>query len=101
MEGIEITENVKARDGKPVFLQMGVHHAREWPSGEHAMEWAYELVNGYKANNARVRGLMGRRAHDRRADREPRRLQHLARGGEATDRRRTPGGGDTTRPPTW
>ena len=36
---------------------MGIHHAREWPSGEHAMEWAYELVKGYKANNARVRRL--------------------------------------------
>ena len=60
VEGIEITEDVAARDGKPVFLQMGVHHAREWPSGEHAIEWAYELVNGYRANNARVRNLMAR-----------------------------------------
>ena len=58
VNGIEITENVTASDGKPIFLNMGVHHGREWPSGEHAMEWAYELVNGYKANNARVRGLM-------------------------------------------
>ena len=58
VNGIEITENVTASDGKPIFLNMGVHHAREWPSGEHAMEWAYELVNGYKADNARVRGLM-------------------------------------------
>ena len=55
VEGIEITENAQARDGKPVFLQMALHHAREWPSGEHAMEWAYELVNGYKAGDARVR----------------------------------------------
>jgi hypothetical protein len=60
VEGIEITEGVGARDGKPVFLQMALHHAREWPSGEHAMEWAYELVNGYKAGNARVRDLMRR-----------------------------------------
>ena len=37
--GIEITENVTRNDGKPAFLNMGVHHAREWPSGEHAMEW--------------------------------------------------------------
>ncbi|MDQ3163306.1 MAG: peptidase M14 [Actinomycetota bacterium] len=58
VEGIEITSNVNARDGKPVFLQMGVHHAREWPSGEHAMEWAYELVNGYRAGNARVTSLV-------------------------------------------
>jgi hypothetical protein len=41
VEGIEITTSPNARDGKPVFLQMGVHHAREWPSAEHAMEWAY------------------------------------------------------------
>ncbi len=44
VNGIEITTNVaKINDGKPVFAQMGVHHAREWPSGEHAMEWAFEL----------------------------------------------------------
>ena len=59
VEGIEITTDVNARDGKPVFLQMGVHHAREWPSAEHAMEWAYELVKGYKAGDARVRRLVG------------------------------------------
>jgi Zinc carboxypeptidase len=59
VSGIEITTNVdNLRDGKPVFLQMGVHHAREWPSGEHAMEWAYELVNGYKAGNARTVNLV-------------------------------------------
>lgn len=58
VQGIEITENATARDGKPVFLQMGVHHAREWPSGEHAMEWAYELIKGYKAGNPIVRRLM-------------------------------------------
>jgi len=60
VQGIEISENVRARDGKPVFFQMGVHHAREWPSGEHAMEWAYELINGYKARDSRVVQLMGR-----------------------------------------
>ena len=54
VEGIEITRNPRARDGKPVFLQLGVHHAREWPSGEHAMEWAYELLRGYRAGNRRA-----------------------------------------------
>jgi len=58
VEGIEITTNVGARDGKPVFVQLGVHHAREWPSGEHALEWAYELVNGYKTGNARAASLV-------------------------------------------
>ena len=52
--GIEITTNVNANDGKPAFLNMGVHHAREWPSGEHAMEWAYELINGFKAGDPRA-----------------------------------------------
>ena len=58
VEGIEITTNPNARDGKPVFLQMGAHHAREWPSAEHAMEWAYELVLGYRRGDARVRRLV-------------------------------------------
>jgi hypothetical protein len=57
--GVEITDDVKASDGKPVFLQMGVHHAREWPSGEHAMEWAHELVNGFGKND-RVTSLVRR-----------------------------------------
>jgi hypothetical protein len=60
VEGIEIASNVAARDGRPAFLQLGVHHAREWPSGEHAIEWAYELVNGYRNGDARVRDLVTR-----------------------------------------
>jgi hypothetical protein len=47
LEGVEVTENVNERDGKPVFLMVGEHHAREWPSSEHTIEWAYELVTGY------------------------------------------------------
>lgn len=47
--GVEIGQDVtRAGDGKPVDLTMGLHHAREWPSGELAMEWAYELVDGYR-----------------------------------------------------
>jgi hypothetical protein len=59
VHGIEITKDVEASDGKPVFLQMGVHHAREWPSGEHAMEFAFELVRGY-GRDARITDLMSR-----------------------------------------
>ena len=58
VEGIEITTNPRRESGKPVFLQMGIHHAREWPSGEHAMEWAYELINGYRAGDPRVVNLV-------------------------------------------
>jgi zinc carboxypeptidase len=60
VEGIEIATNPTARDGRPVFLQLGVHHAREWPAGEHAMEWAYELILGYRRGDARVRDLVSK-----------------------------------------
>ncbi|WP_156754327.1 M14 family zinc carboxypeptidase [Actinokineospora pegani] len=46
-------------DGKATNVVMGVHHAREWPAGEHAMEWAHELVNGHKAGGA-TKALVGR-----------------------------------------
>ncbi len=58
VEGIELATNPNARDGRPVFLQMGVHHAREWPSGEHAMEWAFELVTGYRSGDPRAQRLL-------------------------------------------
>ena len=58
VEGIEITTHPRREDGKPVFLNMALHHAREWPSGENAMEWAHELVNGYKAGDPRVVNLV-------------------------------------------
>jgi Zinc carboxypeptidase len=59
VEGIEITSNVhNLNDGKPVYAQMGLHHAREWPSGEHTIEWAFDLVNGYKSGEARTRHLV-------------------------------------------
>ena len=58
--GIEITQNVGASDGKPVFLQMGVHHAREWPSAEMPMEWAIDLVKSYNDGDQRVRDLLAK-----------------------------------------
>ena len=58
VEGVEITENVQVDDGKPVFLNVGVHHAREWPSGEMAMEFAFEMVNKFKAADERTVGLL-------------------------------------------
>lgn len=44
ISGVEIARNVDAADGRPVFFTMGVHHAREWPSAEAAMEFAQMLV---------------------------------------------------------
>ena len=60
VHGIEITENVNASDGKPVFLQTGIHHAREWPSSEHAMEFAYDIINGYNRKDPRITSLAKR-----------------------------------------
>jgi hypothetical protein len=46
--GVELSDNVDAKDdGKPTYFVMGTHHAREWPAGEIAMEFAWHLVNNY------------------------------------------------------
>jgi hypothetical protein len=60
VEGIEIAARVRRSDGRPSFAMFGVHHAREWPSGEHTMEWAYELINGYRDGVGKYRELMNR-----------------------------------------
>ena len=56
--GIEIGRDVQAaEDGRPTFALFGVHHAREWPSGELAMEFAYDLVKSY-GSDARITRLL-------------------------------------------
>jgi hypothetical protein len=46
--GIEIAENVgRATDGRPVMIQVGTHHAREWPANESTLEWGYELIKNF------------------------------------------------------
>jgi hypothetical protein len=45
IQGVEIADNVNADDGRPVFFLMGLHHAREWPSEEAAMEYATMLAD--------------------------------------------------------
>lgn len=43
--GVEIASNVNvAGDGRPVYVVMGLHHAREWPSAEIAAEFAADLA---------------------------------------------------------
>ena len=34
---------------------IGVHHAREWPSGEHSIEFAYDLLTDYATSDAHDR----------------------------------------------
>ena len=58
IEGLEITKDVNDPHGKPVFFMTGVHHAREWPSGELTMEWAFEAVTKYKAEDPRMQKLL-------------------------------------------
>ncbi|MGW0574383.1 M14 family zinc carboxypeptidase [Streptomyces sp. NPDC002920] len=58
--GIELTTDVaNTADGKPVMLTLGLHHATEWPAAEHAVEWAYELAQGYRRDRV-IRALVSR-----------------------------------------
>src|SRR4051794_26353930 len=58
IQGIEVTNNVKAADdGKPAFFLMGVHHAREWPSAEIPVEFGLYLTGNY-GKDARVTALL-------------------------------------------
>jgi hypothetical protein len=60
IRGIEIGGNVRAKaDGRPTFVLLGLHHAREWPSGELAMEFAVDLVKSY-GKDARITRLLDR-----------------------------------------
>jgi hypothetical protein len=46
--GVEISSDVtRTDDQKPFAFVMGVHHAREWPSGEIVMEYAHYLVQQF------------------------------------------------------
>ncbi|MFM9368561.1 M14 family zinc carboxypeptidase [Streptomyces sp. Da 82-17] len=58
VHGVEIAHDVRATDdGRPVFLMLGLHHAREWPSGEHTVEFAHDLVKNY-GSDARITALL-------------------------------------------
>jgi Zinc carboxypeptidase/RTX calcium-binding nonapeptide repeat (4 copies) len=58
IQGIEIAADVDATDdGRPVYVQLGAHHAREWPSAELPMEFAIDLVEKY-GTNGRITSLL-------------------------------------------
>ena len=59
LEGVELGANVNGQDGRPVFAVLGLHHAREWPSGEMPMEFALTLAEGY-GKDARITSLLDR-----------------------------------------
>lgn len=58
ISGVEIARDVAANDGRPVFFFVALHHAREWPSLEAAMEFAHLLVQG--RNDSRIADLLAR-----------------------------------------
>jgi hypothetical protein len=58
ISGVEIAKNVNADDGRPVFFLMALHHAREWPSEEAAMEFAHLLVQ--EQTDPRIAGLLAK-----------------------------------------
>ena len=58
--GVEIGKDVQGPDrGLPTFVMLGVHHAREWPSGENAMEFAVDLAKNY-GKDSRITDLVNR-----------------------------------------
>ncbi|HEV2062633.1 MAG TPA: M14 family zinc carboxypeptidase, partial [Solirubrobacteraceae bacterium] len=58
--GVEIAKHVnRADDGRPVAAFFGVHHAREWPSGEVNMEFAIDLAESF-GSDPRITALLER-----------------------------------------
>ncbi|MBS45521.1 MAG: carboxypeptidase [Nocardioides sp.] len=60
VRAVEVAGHVRRKaDGRPTFLVLGLHHAREWPSAEHTMELAIKLARGY-GRDARITRLLDR-----------------------------------------
>ena len=50
IEGVEIAAGVgRPGDGRPILLIAGLTHAREWPSGEMAIEFAIDIADTFAA----------------------------------------------------
>jgi hypothetical protein len=56
---IEITNDVNAADGKPVFFMMGNIHGNEKPAAEVTLEFAYDVLQN-SATNPKVAQLLDR-----------------------------------------
>jgi murein tripeptide amidase MpaA len=58
--GVEIAKDVnRTDDGRPVAAFFGIHHAREWPSGEVNMEFAIDLAEDF-GSDPRITALLDR-----------------------------------------
>ncbi len=59
--GMEIARNVTdTTDGRPSYVQIGTHHAREWPANEAALEFGIELIKNYTRDATYNRGFDAR-----------------------------------------
>jgi len=57
--GVEIATGVeRTDDGRPQFVQIGVHHAREWPAGEATIEFGLDLLQRGKAGEPRWKNIL-------------------------------------------
>ncbi|MEA2168790.1 MAG: carboxypeptidase [Solirubrobacteraceae bacterium] len=60
IQGVEIAAHVRRRpDGRPTHVELGLHHAREWSSGEVVMEYGLDLLKGY-GKDPRITRLLRR-----------------------------------------
>ena len=50
--------NGTGRDGRPVFYNDGIHHAREWPAAEVPIMWAFDLCEGYAGGDPVMTNLV-------------------------------------------
>ena len=56
VKALEVANNVSGRDGRPTFVLLGLHHAREWPSGELTIEFAYDVLQ--RATDPRTKNIL-------------------------------------------
>ena len=52
LQGVVLGTGSGVADGRPTAFLCGLHHAREWPSGELTMMFAEDLVDGFLAGDA-------------------------------------------------
>jgi hypothetical protein len=60
IQGVVLGTGGGVADGRPTAFLCGLHHAREWPSGELTMMFAEDLVDGFLAGDAESVELLSR-----------------------------------------
>ncbi len=60
--GLHIAQNPDQAltDGRPSSILMGLHHAREWPSAELTMMFAYDLIQQYNDGDKEVADILAK-----------------------------------------